>query len=773
MVNFVLNTRDNQAFTGHSDGPMDDDQFRSVIKGLQADAIDYIDGFVSPDRAEATKLYRGDPLGNEEAGRSTIVMTEVRDVILGMLPPLLRVFTQSDRIAQINPRNEKTVAEAEQATDYVNLVFYEDNPGFTVLHSAFKDALTRRLGIIKWRWSKDWTITESALTGVSEQDLAVISEDKFTQIVENEPGEIFDPQMQGADGQPVPPMQLYDVRIRRTHPANRAIVEAVPPEEFIFSRDARDPDNARLMGHRSLQTISDLVAMGYKREVIEEHAGAQNNFPMNYEAEVRNPAVASFMSMGDAGDKSTQSVIYIESWVRVDKDGDGIAELRRVCTLGDAAYVLHDEVADEVPFALFCPDPEPHMIVGQGVTDWTADLQLIKTNIVRNTLDSLAQAVNPKTAVVEGQVNIDDVLNSENGAIIRMRQPGMAQPFAMPFVGAQSLPVLNWFDQVRAMRTGMSPAAQGLDPDILQSTTQDAVTATVNGAQERVELIARIFAETGLKRLFRGLYKLVCENMDRPRMVRLRGQFVQVDPRTWDKDCDVSVDVALGRGTDQDKMRFLMLVAQKQEQLLQTLGPSNPVCTLAQYSNTLMQICTMAGFKDGARYFNQVTPQQAQQMAQQPPRPDPNMALVEIEKQKLQIDAQSKQAKAQLDHMKLQLDQAEQTQRLQMDMAIAQLKAHGETERTRLNAMVQMAVAEIQAGTGANSAHNEAMISADIAHADREADLHKHVHSTVTQAMVDAHGNHLDAQSEAHQAQLDHAAQLYQADQAAKATPVG
>lgn len=694
---------------------MSEAEFSASVKSAIDDAVDYIDGFIAPGRALATQYYRGDLFGNEEEGRSQIVMTEVRDVVQAMIPSLLRIFTAGENVVEFAPRTAASVEQAEQATDYVNLIFQEDNPGFTILHETFKDALVRKTGVIKWRWSKDTEVSEAEYTGLDQGTVNLLLQDPSCELVEMK--EIVHAEaVVGPDGQMIaPPEVKFDVRIKRVIPKNRVVIEAVPPEEFLIAREARDLDHAAYVGHRSLKTMSELVAMGYSREEIEQYAGQGDVFSINYEAQTRNPAIMSFMMHADNPDPSMRRVLYVESYVRIDKDGDGIAELRKVCSLGNAHHILHDEIATDVPFAFFCPDPEPHMVIGQSIADQTMDLQRIKSNIVRNTMDSLAQVIHPRTVVVEGQVNLDDVMNNETGAVIRARAPGMVQPLAEPFVGQNAMPLIAYMDEVRAQRTGISAASQGLNPDVLQSTTAVAVDATVQGAQERIELVARLFAEQGMKRLFKGLLKLIIRHQDQPRVVRLRGKWVSVDPRYWDADMDVRVNVALGRGTDQQRMQFLMLVAQKQEQIMQLLGPNNPLCTVAQYANTLAEITTLAGFKNTTKYFNQVDMQQVaamQQAAAANPPPDPNMMLVQIEAQKVQ-------AKAQVDAAKLQADAVE-----------AQMQDQREREKMHLDAMVRVAEIEAKYGTQVNVAQIEAMIARDqeLSKAQIEADATKHGH---------------------------------------------
>ena len=699
---------------------MSESQFSASVKSSIDDAVDYIDGFVAPGRAQATQYYRGDPLGNEEEGRSQIVMTEVRDVVQAMIPSLLRIFTASEQVVEYAPRNENNIEIAEQATDYVNFVFYNDNPGFSILHSAFKDALVRKTGIIKWRWSEDTEISEADYTGLDQAEVSLLTQDESVDIVKMEEV-VHQEAVVGPDGQQIaPPEVKFNITIRRKISKNKAVIESVPPEEFLIAREARDLDTAAYVGHRSLRTMSELIAMGYEREEIEKYAGQGDVFSINYEAQTRNPAIMSFMMHADNPDPAMRRILYVESYVRIDKDGDGIAELRKVCSLGNAHHILHDEIATDVPFAFFCPDPEPHMIIGQSIADQTSDLQRIKTSIVRNTLDSLAQTIHPRTVVVEGQVNMDDVMNNETGAIIRARAPGMVQPLAEPFVGQSAMPLIAYMDDVRAQRTGISAASQGLNPDVLQSTTASAVNATVQGAQERIELVARLFAENGMKRLFKGLLKLLIRHQDQARMVRLRGKWVQIDPKYWDADMDVQVNVALGHGTDNEKMQFLMMVAQKQEQIMQTLGPSNPLVDAGQYRNTLAQICTLAGFKDASRYFKPVDMQVVQQMMQQQQQnqpPDPNMMLVQIEQQKVQ-------AKSQIDAAKLQADTQDSVRKNQL-----------EQQKMHLDAMVRMADIEAKYGTQVNIAHVEAMIQRDQEMSKAQIGANADMHGQLVQAL--------------------------------------
>jgi hypothetical protein len=616
-------------------GAMSEEAFQGAVKAAITDAEDYIDDEIAPQRRLATKFYRGDNFGNEEEGRSQVVMTEVRDTILAMMPSLLRVFTASEKPVEFSPRKAEDVPMAEQATDYVSFVFNNDNPGFSIMHSWLKDALTTKLGITKWFTATTYDVREENYSGLDQAQINVLQTDGTVSSLEA---------VQTGEGEPDPmtglPSPLFDVFIRRQIEHKRQVVECVPPEEFIIARNARDLDNADYVGHRSLRTMSELVEMGYDRDEIEQNGNTSSSFDLNDEAQTRNPGLREFLGgTSETSDPSMRRYLYVESYIRIDKDGDGVAELRRVCTLGEASYILHDEVAEDVRFAVICPDPEPHMVIGSSIADQVMDLQLIKSNIVRNTLDSLAQTIHPRTAYVEGAVNTDDLMNVETGGLVRVTQPGMIQELGSTFVGQQAMPILAYIDDIKASRTGMSKASQGLDADVLQSTTKAAVTATMSAAQERLEMVARIFAETGVRRLFRGLLKEIIRHQDRPRVVRLRNSWVPVDPRAWDADMDVVVNVGLGTGSIEQKVQTLMAVLAQQKEILQTLGPNNPIVSMKQMRNTIAQILELQGVKDASRYFNEITPEIEQQMAQPPqPAPDPTQILAQVEAEKIKKD---------------------------------------------------------------------------------------------------------------------------------------
>ena len=685
-----------------------DEEFNGIITSEVQDAIDYIDNTISLDRNVASQYYRGEPFGDEEEGRSTVVSMDVRDTVQSILPSLMKVFTSGEKVVEFVPNGAEDVAMAEQATDYINHVFMQENQGFNVLYSAFKDALVRKAGIIKFYYDESVEVSTENYTDLTKEAMMLLlqEDDVEASAVKATPvGEpiMIQPPVMDEMGNVIQeavmdqPMS-YDVELKRRTKEGKIKVEALPPEEFLIDRRAKSIHDATIVAHRKMASVSELVAMGYDFDEVMEHAGEDFQFDTNSEYYTRNPTAT--LKNFTAKDDANRRVLYIEAYVRADYDGDGIAELRKVCCLGDAHYIVRHEPYDHIPFAAFCPDPEPHTFFGQSLADITMDIQRIKSAILRNQLDSLAQAIHPRMAVVEGQANLEDVLNSEVGGIIRMRAPNMVQSFSQPFVGQQAFPMMAYMDEVKQSRTGINKAAAGLDADALQSTTKTAVAATVTAARQHLELIARIFAETGMRDLFKGLLKLTILHQDQPRMVRLRNQFIPVDPRAWQAGFDVTVNVALGGVDDEQKMILLESVAQRQENVISQFGLDNPLVTLDQYRNTVGKIIETAGLKDIDNYFMSPSSPQAQQImqkaSQKPKRKSPEETLAEVQVQQIQADMQTAAVKLQLERekmfmederkrdeldAKISLDALELQAKYGTQIDIAELKAEVEREK--------------------------------------------------------------------------------------------
>jgi len=653
--------------------PMDETELQGIVSGELEDAVSYIDSDVSPIRAKGTEYYRGDPFGNEEDGRSQVVAMEVRDTVSAMLPSLMKVFFSTENVVEYVPRGPEDVAGAQQATDYANYIFSSDNNGFMTTYAIFKDSLVRKCGIAKYYWEDVEEVKIEQYSGLDDQTIQILmQEDAEVKIVVSYPDPSIPmqpPQVDPMTGLPMqmPQPMLHDVQIKRNTKDGRIRIMAVPPEELLLDRRARSFDDAGIIAHRQMATVSDLIGMGYDQDEIEENISS-TDLDSNDEYLARQPLSTTF-GAADSLNPMQRRVLYIEAYMRVDFDGDGIPELRKICCMGSGYTMVRNLPASYIPFVDFPCDPEPHTspLEAMSIFDITHDIQEIKSEIMRNTLDSLAQSIHPRTAIVEGQVNIDDVLNNETGAIIRMRAPGMVQAFSSPFVGQAAFPMLEYMDQMREDRTGMSKAAMGLDPDALQSTTKAAVSATVSASQSRLELQARILAE-GMKKLFKGILYLMTTHQDKPRMVRLRNQWVQIDPRVWDASMDVNVNIGLGNGDTNEKLAALNIIMQKQEQLMAQFGPMNQIASLPMYIRTLQKAIELSGYKDASSYFNTLPADF--QMPQEQPKPTPEEVLAQVQAQSIQADIQKKAAELELQREKMVRDDDYRRDQLAQDLLL-------------------------------------------------------------------------------------------------------
>lgn len=656
---------------------MDDYKLGSIVSSEIVDSLNHFDSEYTQERLRAIDFYLGEPLGNEQAGKSSVVDTTFADTVEQLMPNLMRVFTTNDEYVRFAPRTAEDVEGAAQATDMTNFVINHDNPGYRIFHTWFKDALMFRLGVVKYFYDETEEVNEEEYNGLSEEELVLLLNDPDVEIVSQE--ETVTETMLSEDGVTMIPLASeYDLSVRVTRRSGKIKIINVPPEEFLVSRRAESLEDAHFVAHRTTMTVSDLVAMGYDQEEVERHAGSAD-------LDVDRERVSRFQDLEaatgtDPADPALREVIYYECIMNVDYDGDGIAERRRICAIGDGgSHILHNEPFDHIPFAVVTPIMVPHRLIGRSIYDLTEDLQVIKTTLMRQYLDSVYSSSMPRVAAVEGQVNLDDLLSASPGGVIRVRQPGMLQSIAGAPVGGEIRPLMEYMDSIKENRTGISAASQGLSPDALQSTTASAVAATVRGAQVKQESIARNFAETGVKELFKGILHLLTKYDNKQRTVRLRNKFVPINPAEWQSEFDVVVQVGLGTTDDETKIAFLTQIAAKQEQILMQLGPQNPVVSMSQYVNTLRSIAEIGGFKDADLFFNSpaMIEQQAQMQAQQPPQPDPEMMKMQ---QELELDRQKMAMEFELKREQMQAELALQREKMIMDAELRQQELQAEAE---------------------------------------------------------------------------------------------
>ena len=692
-------------------------EIKAILDSEISDSLGYIETETTEARRKAIQYYNREGYGNEVEGRSTIVTGEVAEAVDGALPAIMRVFTQSDDAVRFEPNGPGDEEKAKQATEYCNWVFYRDNPGVMVMHTWFKDALLQKNGTVKVYWDEKEEVNTESYENLTQEELTILLSDEQYEVVEQDefqvgeqpmpptPEQMMLAQQTGQMPEPVmQPVMAYNVKVKKIEKKGKVVIENVPPEEFIISKKARDIATTPFCAHRKLVTRSDLIAMGYPEDVV-------NDLP-TYEDLTFTPEKVARYTQGEQPldrqslDHSMQEIEVYECYIRMDEDGDGIAELRRIVYAG--MEVLEDEEIDYVPFCSVCPIPMPHKFFGHSLADRTMDLQLIKSTITRQILDNLYLTNTPRVTAVEGQVNLDDLLTQAVGGVVRVKNSSAIGQLSVPPVASQSFPMLQYLDQIQEKRTGVSMASQGLDPNILQNTTATAVAAMQNAAASKVELMARMFAEGGVRDLFKNILHLLCKYQDKPRVVRLRGKYVSIDPREWDSSYDVTVNVGLGTGNRQEQMAMLAMVPQKQEQLLGAGGIGQTMVGLAQYRATLGRFIESAGFRDSSEFFREVTPEIEQALAAQAQQqqPDPNMQAMMAQ---LQAQIQADQARAQNE---IQISQA----KAQADIQLQREKAAAaiQLEREKAQASLQLKAAEFQTEAQLKAAKVSAEITGNV-----------------------------------------------------------
>jgi len=636
------------------------EKFETVVRAMLAEARSYNDQ-LSVVRAEALRLYNGDPFGNEEKGRSRVVLTEVRDTIAAAMPTVIRVFCGAERPVEFSARKQADQEAAPQATDYTQFVVFDECDGFRAIHDAALEAFSLKAGWLKWWWDTSTTIEHASYRGLLEpQAASLITEEGVNALrvvrrpaTEDERVALAASPEAAVIAMPGQPLLVFDCDITRRVRQNRPRVGAYPTEDVWTDPLAPCVEEARYHFHvRRNMPQSDLVALGFKAEDLARYAsstGARQNAVTR-----RRDKLAGRGGFSRSTDPALRGLDYIEGWVRVDWDGDGIAELRRIQACGEACHILAHEPAECIPWAPLSPFLAPHRIVGDSFTDRVGDLQRAMSAVMRNILDNMASTLHPRTEVVENDTNLDDALNTEVGATIRVKKSGAVRELQKPFLGPTALPIMDALTSVREARTGITRTSQGLTAEALQSSTAIAVSAQISAAQDRLEYIIRVLAE-GLARLYQGVLGMMCTHQDRPRTVQLRGKWVPVDPRPWKNAFRVKVKVGVGRGSITERVQALTLIATRQQEILTTLGPRNPLVTMGQYRATLDDLMNLLGVVNTERYF-QPLPLDFVPEPPPPPPPDPNLVAAQSAVMKVVSDTSDAAKRRALEREKAYLD---------------------------------------------------------------------------------------------------------------------
>jgi hypothetical protein len=636
--------------------PMNNDDIESIVRDAVDLAIDFVESEIADDRIKAQRYYDGEVDIGEEEGRSKIVATKVRDTIRQIKPSLMRIFLSNENFVEYVPRTPQDVGAAETATRYIHNKFQESN-GYRVISDAFHDALLKKVGIVKCYWDEYTKGETYELSNLTEQEMALIAADDDIEIIEQETEIEMTIDEFGMEVE----TPRYEIKVMHKKKEGKLCIESVPPEEFFVNREASSIDDFYVCGQRTEMRVSDLVEMGYDFDEVSELSSISYNDTMSEAEEFERRGYDTMDDQQSEKDPSMRLVGITEAYMKIDVDGTGVAQMHKI-TLGGAEMKLLDyEACSDTPFAVFESDPEPHTFYGNSIADLIVNDQDAATAMLRGVLDNIAMTNSPRLAMVEGQVNIDDLLNNEIGGVVRMRQAGAVAPLDVPFTAGQTLGALEYYDQSIEQKTGVGRASNGLDPDSLQNTTATAVQMTMSAGQQQIEVIARNLAEGGMTRLFKLMLRALINNSPENEMMRIAGdQFAPIDPRAWNAEMGLTVNVGLGTGKEDQKAAALQATLQTQMGILQAYGFQNGLVSLTNIRNTLGDILALGGMRNADRYYAPMNPQieqqllmmQQQQAAQNPPQ-DPNMMLAQAQVQAEQIRAQSK---AQTDMLKMQLE---------------------------------------------------------------------------------------------------------------------
>jgi hypothetical protein len=689
--------------------PADLTELRATLAREMAQAVGGDDSTLSSDRQLAMIYYEGRsfPEDNQAQldGRSRVVMRSVMEAIEWVLPALLRIFTASDKIADIGPINEQDEQAADQATKYISHIFYRDNNGFKLLHDWLKDGLLQKLGWVKYWWDASAEQVTNTYTGLTrEQYDALLGDDTDVEVIEKReyPADADEFNLDRA----VPAqVMLYDCTLRTTRENGRVKIEAVPPDEVLFSPRSKFGDIPFLC-HRTPRTISELLTQGYDADTL-------HDIPFANDGDLSGERARRFDEEGgavsdDRSDFPMRRMWVEESYIRWDRDGDGIAELLKVVSVSNGGHILTRggkediEDIDEIPLVPFTPIPTPHKLVGNSVADLVMDLQFVKSTLIRQMLDNLYLTNNPRHIVGERALTddtYDDLLMSRPGGIVRALDPAQIVPLVTPFVAEKAFPMVEYIDQMQEIRTGVSRRGQGIDSDVLNKTANSGLQEHLQqqAAAQRVELIARIAGDS-VQMLVRGILGLVQRHQQQERIIRLTGQWLKMDPRQWRNSMEVTVSVGLGTGNRDQMLQHLMTILQLQQGIVQIQqGVQGPLVYPHNVFDALERLTENAGFQESFFTDPSQPPPQGAGGPQQP-KPDPEMmkaqAHVQAAQFKAQADAQGRamqaQVKAALDQQahehKLVLEREKAAHDMQLAAMREQMKAQNEAREIALRA---------------------------------------------------------------------------------------
>jgi len=628
-----------------------DREILAIVDREFTSAMGAPDGEISTERALAWDFYNSKPLGNEVDGKSEVVTSDVSDVVDGIMPSLLRLFTTKDNLVSFDPTGPEDEALAEQETDYTSHVFFKKNEdSFLTLYNWFFDALVQKNGIVKAWQDESEIITEETYTGLSEEEVFKLLEDDELDAEEREERA----EQVIIDGESAE-ITVHDIKFKRTTKKNCVQVECVPPEEYRISADARwvNPSKARMVGQERLAKRSELIAMGFDEEAVLSIPAQHNNTNTSEKTKKRNKTDET---RSVSSDPLEEEVEVRECYLKID------GELRQIFTASN--HVLGNEPADRQPFHVLSSKPLPHKHFGTCPAEMVMDIQEITTTLTRQMLDNLYQTNNPRNAIYEqaiGDETMDGLLSTEIGGSVIFDRPVSESwaPMTVPFTAGATFPMLELWDKAKRDRTGVHSDADGLAPEQLKNIQSSVLREAISMSKDKIEMIARIFAETGIKSLFLHIHELLRKHQDKEEVVKLRGEWVPVDPSSWRERFDITVNIGLGIGSRESNLLHLSQIAQTQSALEQS-GGKNLIVTPKNKYNLAKEIAKNSGqeadlyFTDPGQAMTPPLPQEAQQLQLQA------QALQQKEQELNRLEERINKTMLQHEREMLKIDQKDQ-----------------------------------------------------------------------------------------------------------------
>ena len=632
---------------------MTDDDVQSIAKDALDSAISFVESEIAEDRIKSQRYFEGETDIGQEDGRSKIVATKVRDTIRAIKPSLMRVFLSSENPVEYIPTSQEDVVGAEQATKYAHWKFQQLG-GYTLLNNAIHDALVKKTGVLKIWWEENTSATIHTYTNVTEEEMAaIVNEDDVEVLEHTEETEIEVDEMGNQLSS-----SMHSLKVSHKKANGELKIMAVPPEEFVVDRNAKSVEDAYIVAHRTEMRVSDLVEMGYDFEEVSNLSGLSSDDTYT-DTEAFERKGYEQDEEQNTQDVSMKKVAVTEAYMKMDKEGTGVAIMYRILMAGGDDKVLECEPYGDVPFAVFEVDPEPHTFFGRSVADLVMNDQDSSTAMLRGMMDNVALTNSPRQGYVQGQVNVDDLMNNEIGGLVRMKSPQALVDIATPFVAGQVLTAMQYMDDAVEAKSGVSRASMGLDPDALQNTSATAARLQAQQGSAQIEVMARNIAEGGMKRLFKLMLHILVENSCEETLMRLHGNFQPVDPRVWNTGMDIQVNVGVGTGQEAERHAALSQALQMQMQIWTQYGNGNGLVTMTGIRNTLGDMLALQGVKNVDRYFQPINPeieaqliQEQQQMAAESPQITEAEALVQAEQYKADKQMEMQQLKLQIEAQK-------------------------------------------------------------------------------------------------------------------------